>query len=109
MAEQDQNQQFRCTGDCISCRAVNDRKTQWLYCAAQFAHNTMQMVEKMQQGFMAMQGEISRISENIKAIQDSEAMVLDTKGADTASPSPATPTPQPIAQQGDGALKEAPK
>ena len=112
MAEQNQNQQFRCTGDCLNCRAINDRRNQWQYCAAQFSYNAFRTMQAMQESIKTMSGTISELKEKITAIQDSEATVFDSKGGDNLPPSPETPispAPQPTAQEGDGALKDTPK
>ena len=74
----EQNQNFKCSGDCLNCRvSPNERKTQWQYCAAQFTYNTMRMVESMQNALNAMNGAIGELRERIEAIQNSEADVFD--------------------------------
>ena len=74
---QNQGQPFKCTGDCLTCRALNERKTQWQYCASQFTYNTMRMVEAMQSEIVAMQGTVNELKAKIDAIQNSEALVFD--------------------------------
>lgn len=103
-------QQFRCTGDCLTCRAINDRKVQWQYCAAQKALENQEMLVAMMQTVKAMAGEIRELNEKIKAIQDSEAMVFDPNEpheSQEQSPEPAAPEAVqhgiPIAQKGAGA------
>jgi len=83
--EQNQNQQeqkkFQCGGDCLNCRAVNDRKIQWQYCAAQFTYNSMRMIESMQGALAEMQGTVRELAVKIDAIQNSEAEVLAPNGS----------------------------
>ena len=80
---QNQNEQkrFQCTGDCLNCRAVNDRKIQWQYCAAQFTYNSMRMLESMQGALAEMQGAVKELAVKIDAIQNSEAEVLAPNGS----------------------------
>lgn len=87
MEENVQNQ-FKCSGDCLNCRAVKDRRIQWQYCAAQFSYNALRTMQTMQEALTAMSGEIKELTDKIEAIQNSEAEVFD---------------PQNIAQEGDGA------
>ena len=107
MEQTNQNQQFHCTGDCLNCRAVNDRKIQWQYCAAQFTYNSMRMIETMQGALSAMQGTINELKDKIEAIQNSEATVFD--------PSQETLLPKSVsvaentAQSGDGAENRCPE
>jgi 16S rRNA G527 N7-methylase RsmG len=79
---QNQNEQkkFQCTGDCLTCRAVNDRKIQWQYCAAQFTYNSMRMLESMQGAITEMQGTVKELKAKIEAIQNSESEVLAPNG-----------------------------
>ena len=80
---QNQNEQkkFQCTGDCLTCRAVNDRKIQWQYCAAQFTYNSMRMLESMHGALAEMQATVNELKTKIEAIQNSEAEVLDPNGS----------------------------
>lgn len=87
MAENIQN--FRCSGDCLNCRAVNDRRVQWQYCAAQFSYNALRTMQELQ-------SEVKELKTKIDAIQNSEAMVF-------------APNAENIAQEGDGAEIDAPK
>ena len=102
MAENIQNQ-FRCSGDCLNCRAVNDRKIQWQYCAAQFSYNALRTMQTMQEALNTMSGEIKELKDKLEAIQNSEAMVfapdVEEKQGIKA---------EDIAQIGDGAKIDAP-
>ena len=84
MEQTNQNQQeqkkFQCTGDCLTCRAVNDRKIQWQYCAAQFTYNSMRMLESMHGALAEMQATVNELKAKIEAIQNSEADVFDPSG-----------------------------
>lgn len=108
---QGQQQQFRCTGDCLTCRAVNDRKIQWQYCAAQKSLENQDMLIAMMKTVEAMAGEIRELNDKIKAIQDSEAMVFDPN----KEPEEAAVIPKPVpasgdtAQSGDGAESRSPE
>lgn len=104
-------QQFRCTGDCLTCRAINDRKIQWQYCAAQKALENQEMLVAMMQTVKAMAGEIRELNEKIKAIQDSEAMVFDPnkEPEDVAVIPKSVPASEDTAQSGDGAESRIPK
>lgn len=76
--EQTNQNQFKCSGDCLNCRvSPNERKTQWQYCAAQFTYNTMRMIETLQNAFNTMQGTVDELRERIEAIQNNEADVFD--------------------------------
>ena len=102
--EQNQNQ-FKCSGDCLNCRAVNDRKIQWQYCAAQFSYNTLRTMQTMQEALGVMSGEIKELKEKIEAIQNSEATVFD---ANTETLVATQMSPANTAQSGDGAGIDAP-
>lgn len=81
----DEDKKFQCSGDCFKCRNITERKVQWQYCAAQHAYNSMRMIEKMQQSIENMQGVIKELSVKIEAIQNSEAVAIET-GADAELP-----------------------
>ena len=99
--EPNQNQ-FKCSGDCLNCRAVNDRKIQWQYCAAQFSYNALRAMQTMQETMGLMSGEIKELKDKVDAIQNSEAMVfapIETESEIKA---------EEITQIGDGAGIDAP-
>ena len=74
----EENQSFKCSGDCLNCRKnPNERMTQWQYCASQFTYNSMRMVENIRESLTAMQGTIDELKEKIEAIQNNEATVYD--------------------------------
>ena len=73
----EENQIFKCSGDCLNCRAVNDRRVQWQYCAAQFSYNALRTMQTMQEALAAMSGEITDLKSKIEAIQNNEAHVFD--------------------------------
>ena len=101
--EQTNQNEFRCSGDCLNCRAVNERKTQWQYCAAQFSYNALRTIQMMQEAFNAMSGEIKEIREKIEAIQNNEATVFDAN-AETLIPKSVSGA-EDTAQSGDGVKK----
>ena len=83
-----EQEQFKCTGDCLNCRKTpNDRREQWQYCASQFTYNTMRMIQDMQ-------GTIEEMKAKISAIQDNEALVFN---------------PSDTTQSGDGAESRSPE
>ena len=100
-----ENVQFKCSGDCLNCRAVKDRRVQWQYCAAQFSYNSLRTMQSMQEALGLMSEEVKGLKEKIEAIQNSEMAVFD----------PASGTSSDLsfrdkAQKGDGAEKiDAPK
>lgn len=92
----EENQVFKCCGDCYSCLKENEikRRNQWHYCASQKAYDTMRMVESMQESLKVMQGTVDELKAKIEAIQNNELSVYNTaKAEDTA-------------QEGDGAKVE---
>lgn len=113
MEQNNQQQQFKCTGDCFSCRAMNERKTQWQYCAAQHAYNAMRMIQSMQETIGSMSGEIKELRAKVNAIQDSEALVFAPDMDEPQIESDGEPVGEPgvnhqdsltpIAQEGSGA------
>ena len=84
--EQEQKQQFRCTGDCLNCPRVQRE-----YCASQKTLENQRMLVAMQETLKTMTGTIAELSEKINAIQDNEAMVF------------APASEEPIAQEEAGA------
>ena len=94
--EQNENdkKQFRCMGDCLNCRAMNDRKIQWQYCAAQHAYNSMMMIKTMQESVETINGTIEELRLKIDAIQNSEAVVFNPLGDNEEE--------EDTAQEGDG-------
>ena len=89
--------QFRCSGDCLNCRAVNDRRVQWQYCAAQFSYNALRTMQMMQETITLMSGELKELKDKIEAIQNSEAMVITPDVEEGGIPI------EKITQSGDGA------
>lgn len=69
---QNQEQQFRCTGDCINCN-----RAQREYCGAQKGYDNHQLLLEMQKSLVAMSGTVDELKHKIAAIQDSESMVFD--------------------------------
>lgn len=94
-----ENVQFKCSGDCLNCRAVKDRRVQWQYCAAQFSYNALRTMQSMQKTIDLMADEVKGMKERIEAIQNSEAEVFDPNGE----------IQENKAQKGDGAEKRDPK
>ena len=108
--QQQHKQKFQCTGDCLNCRAINDRRLQWQYCASQFSYNAMRMIQQMQASMEAMAGTIEELKAKVNAIQDSEAMVFDPNAESMAIVEdvvmqPASQPDKDIAQEGDGATE----
>lgn len=108
--QQQQQQKFQCTGDCLNCRAINDRRLQWQYCAAQFTYNTMRMIQSMQASMNAMEVTVNELKAKVEAIQDSEAMVFDPNAESMAIVEdvvvqPASQPDEDTAQEGSGATE----
>ena len=97
---QNQQQQFKCSGDCLKCTPIQRQ-----YCASQFTYNTMRMVEHIQGTLDAMSGTIAELQEKIAAIQGNEATLFDPTTAAEPSDEVITETEivNAIAQSGDGA------
>ena len=89
----EENQVFKCCGDCYSCLKENEikRRNQWHYCAAQKAYDTMRMIEDMQKTLKSMNGTVEELKAKIEAIQNNEVCVYSTAKTEDA------------AQEGDGA------
>lgn len=85
--EQNEQNQFKCTGDCTQCSRIQRE-----YCAAQKGYDNQRLL-------IALTGKMEEMQAKIAAIQDNEAHVFnpatvpdgDTSGQDTA-------------QQGSGAV-----
>ena len=93
-----EQQQFKCSGDCLNCRKLpNERREQWQYCAAQFTYSTMRKVEDLFRDFTNMMGTVEELKEKIEAIQNNEAEIFNP--SEEKSEIPILPT----AQKGDGA------
>lgn len=72
MAENNNNQNFGCTGNCLNCQPA-----QRAYCASQHAYSNMKVLDRMMEAVLGMRGEISALREKIEAIQNNEASVFD--------------------------------
>lgn len=84
MAQENNNkqQQFRCSGDCMNCNPAQRQ-----YCASQHAYSNMKVLDKMmevlgkiQEDMTAMQGTVKEMAAKIEAIQNNEATVFDPNG-----------------------------
>ena len=69
---QNQEPQFRCTGDCINCN-----RAQREYCGAQKGYDNQQLLLEMQKTLAVMSGTVEELKHKVVAIQDNEAMVFD--------------------------------
>lgn len=87
--EQEQKQQFKCTGDCLNCHRVQRE-----YCASQKAYDNQRLLLEMQESIKSLSGSVEELKIKVSAIQDNEAMVFDPN--------------KDIAQSGDGAEIDAP-
>lgn len=72
MEQNNQQQQFQCSGDCMKCNPLQRQ-----YCAAQWSLNSMRMLAAMQQSLAAMQGTVDEMRAKLDAIQGSEASLFD--------------------------------
>ena len=99
---QNQEQQFRCTGDCINCN-----RAQREYCGAQKGYDNQQLLLEMQKTLAAMSGTVEELKHKVAAIQDNEAMVFDPNNETAVviqQPTEhITGSSEGIAQEGDGA------
>lgn len=98
---QNQEQQFRCTGDCIKCN-----RAQREYCGAQKGYDNWLLLLEMQKTLSAMSGTVEELKHKVAAIQDNEAMVFDPSNEDAyAAQLPkelVAGQSSEIAQEGDG-------
>ena len=98
---QNQEQQFRCTGDCINCN-----RAQREYCGAQKGYDNQRLLLEMQKTLAAMSGTVEELKHKVAAIQDNETMVFDpsNEDADAAQLPKELVTGQSsgTAQKGDG-------
>ena len=60
MAQQQEQKQFQCTGDCLNCIPVQRQ-----YCAAQNAYNNMRALERIEQRMAAMEEHFADIGKKI--------------------------------------------
>lgn len=86
MEQNNQQQQFQCSGDCMKCNPLQRQ-----YCAAQWSLNSMRMLAAMQQSLAAMQGTVDEMRAKLDAIQGSESSLFDPTKND-APPQPAAET-----------------
>lgn len=75
--QNNQSQQFRCTGDCFKCQPLQRQ-----YCAAQWSYNSMRMIETMQDMLKVMQGTVEELKGKIEAIQGNESSLFDPMQGD---------------------------
>ena len=79
MAQDNNKQQFQCSGNCLNCQPAQRQ-----YCASQHSYsnmkvldNMMELLKKMQTDMQAMQGSITELAEKVEAVQNNEATVFD--------------------------------
>lgn len=97
-----QQQQFRCTGDCLNCSRVQRE-----YCGAQKGYDNQRLLVEMKNSLSAISGAVEDLRQKIAAIQDNEAMVFDPNNETAAVMQQPTEhiagSSEGIAQEGDGA------
>ena len=89
MAEQNQNQQFKCSGNCLNCLPA-----QRAYCASQHAYSNMKVLDAMMSVVLHMEMDIKALADKIEAMQNNEATIFDPNAE-----------PEPITQEGDGVIQ----
>ena len=92
------NQQFKCTGDCFRCQPLQRQ-----YCAAQWSYNGLRIMEKIESTLESMNGTIKELSVKIDAIQGNEASLFDPTESSVLGGSAVETSP--IAQEGSGATE----
>ena len=82
MAQENNKQQFQCSGNCLNCLPAQRQ-----YCASQHSYsnmkvldNMMEILKKMQTDMLAMQGSVTELATKVEAIQNSEASVFAPNG-----------------------------
>ena len=68
----DNNQNFKCTGDCLKCLPA-----QRSYCACQHAYSNMKVLDALMGEMISQKETIKTLSDKIEAIQNNEALVFD--------------------------------
>lgn len=72
MAQENNKQQFQCSGDCMKCNPLQRQ-----YCAAQMSYDAKQMLNAMQRLLAEMQGTIHELKEKVDAMQGSGANLFN--------------------------------
>lgn len=82
MANENNKQQFQCSGNCLNCQPAQRQ-----YCASQHSFsnmkvldNMMEILKKMGTDMLAMQGTLADMAAKIEAIQNNEASVFAPDG-----------------------------
>ena len=68
----EQNQQFKCTGDCMKCLPA-----QRAYCASQHAYSNMKVLDALMGEVIELQKSVKVIGEKIETIQNNEASIFN--------------------------------
>lgn len=64
---QQEQQQFRCTGDCLNCIPVQRQ-----YCAAQNAYNNMRALERIEQHITTIEQHFANISQKMQQSEETQ-------------------------------------
>lgn len=95
-----QEQQFRCTGDCLKCFPLQRQ-----YCAAQKGYENQRLLLEMQQTLVALTGTVGEMRTKIDAIQGSEASLFDpTQGGISPKTASETSDEPASTEASDGTL-----
>ena len=91
MEQNNQQQQFKCSGNCLNCLPA-----QRGYCASQHAYSNMKVLDRMMDIVMEMKGTVEEMKIKIEAMQNNESLLFDpTEEEELESPA----APQTFQQQ----------
>lgn len=75
--QNNEQQQFQCTGDCLKCMPVQRQ-----YCASQHAYSSMRILQAITESLESMKGSIAELQEKVSAIQGNEALLFVPSSAE---------------------------
>ena len=102
MEQNNQQQQFKCSGNCLNCLPA-----QRGYCASQHAYSNMKVLDRMMDIVMEMKGTVDEMKIKIEAMQNNESLLFDPNEEEEQNPPSVSPTFQQttIAHEGSGAAE----
>ena len=71
MAQENNKQQFQCTGNCLNCLPAQRQ-----YCASQHSYSNMKVLDNMMELLKKMQDSVTELNEKVDAMQGGEASVF---------------------------------
>ena len=80
MADNNNNQNFKCSGNCLNCSPA-----QRAYCSSQHSYSNMKVLDSLMSVVLSMQEDLISMGEKIEAIQNNEASVFDPNNIEPKS------------------------